>query len=279
MELHVVLPDADPHSLAVLAREAENLGYGGVWLPDHLLPPAPYGPVYGGVDDALVTLAHLAGATTRLVLGTSVLVLPLRNPFVVAKQSATLARLSGGRFVLGVGAGWERHEFDATGGDFATRGARTTSALRLIRHLHTTGGAPFDDPYYGFGGGVFAPVPGRPVPLLVGGVTDAALRRAAAVADWWQAVGLTPERFAERAARLKSLTERPIGLANRTVWADGQPVGDAAAEIAANEEAGADQVAVSLISAFRDTRTAVERMRELSAEPAVARYLATGDLR
>ncbi|GAB2902956.1 TIGR03619 family F420-dependent LLM class oxidoreductase [Streptomyces mayteni] len=274
MELHAVLPDADPHSLTVLAQEAERLGYGGVWLPDHLLPPVAYGPVYGGVDDPLITLAAVAAVTSRLTLGTSVLVLPLRNPFVVAKQAASLARLSRGRFVLGVGAGWERHEFDATGSDYRTRGARTTSALRLVRHLHTTGGAPFDDPHYGFAGGVFAPVPERPVPLLVGGVSDPALRRAAETADWWQAVRLDPAAFAAHVARLRSMTDRPIGVANRADWGDGQPVAEIVEELAANEAAGADQVAVSLIPTFAGLAPALGRLRQLAAEPSLTPYLA-----
>ncbi|TDC20449.1 TIGR03619 family F420-dependent LLM class oxidoreductase [Streptomyces sp. 8K308] len=273
MELHAVLPDADPNSLTALAREAERLGYGGVWLPDHLLPPEPYGPVYGGVDDPLIALAAMAAVTERLTLGTSVLVLPLRNPFVVAKQAASLARLSGGRFVLGVGAGWERHEFDATGSDYATRGARTTAALRLVRHLHTTGGAPFDDPHYGFAGGVFEPVPERPVPLLVGGVSDAALRRAARTADWWQGVRLTPEAFAAHVARLRGMTDRPIGVANRAVWGDDQPVAGIAEEIVANEAAGADQVAVSLVSSFTSVAQVADRLRTLAAEPSLAHYV------
>jgi len=137
VRLDVVLPneaaDADPRRLADLARQAEELGYDTAWLPDHLLPPAEYGPVYGGVYEPLVTMGWLAAATTRIRFGTSVLVLPLRSPFAVAKQAATLHRLSGGRVVLGVGIGWDEREFTAVGADFRTRAARTDEGLRLLR--------------------------------------------------------------------------------------------------------------------------------------------------
>ncbi|AQA09622.1 TIGR03619 family F420-dependent LLM class oxidoreductase [Streptomyces malaysiensis] len=280
MELHAVLPaeqaDADPRRLVELARSAEELGYGGVWLPDHLLPPKPFGAQYGGPHDALVTLAHLAAVTERIELGTSVLILPLRNPFVVAKQAATLAALSGDRFVLGVGAGWEKYEFDATGADFATRGARTTSALRLIRDLHTTGGAPFEDPHYGHPGGHFAPA--RPVPLLVGGTSDAALRRAAAVGDRWQAFALTPEAFAERAARLRELAGRPVGVEARIGMGDG-PAAEAVAATAATLDSwaavGAERLAVWFSG---EANSAGERMRALAARPEAAPYLAGSDV-
>ena len=109
MHLQVVLPnesiDVEPERIAGLARRAEQLGYGAVWLPDHLLPPADYGTTYGGVYEPLVTLSYIAASTTRIGLGTSVLLVALRNPFAVAKQAATLDRLSHGRLTLGVGLG------------------------------------------------------------------------------------------------------------------------------------------------------------------------------
>ncbi|MCZ0994832.1 LLM class flavin-dependent oxidoreductase [Streptomyces noursei] len=114
-------------------------------MPDHLLPPGPYGRPpegYGGVYEALTTLAYLAAATERITLGTSVLIAPLREPLLLARQSATLARLSGGRFVLGVGVGWHPYEFAAAGVGFGDRGARTDRTLRLVRHLHTERAGP-----------------------------------------------------------------------------------------------------------------------------------------
>ncbi|MEU2868899.1 TIGR03619 family F420-dependent LLM class oxidoreductase [Streptomyces olivoreticuli] len=248
MDLHVVLPDesaAMPVSqLVELSQEAESLGFAGVWLPDHLLPPAEYGPSYGGVYEPLMTLAHLAAVTTRVTLGTSVLVLPLRDPLLVAKQAATLAHLSDGRFVLGAGAGWEPYEFAAANSDFTDRGSRTTAALRLIRHLHTHGGGPYRDEHHSFDErAVFRPVPERPVPFLIGGNSDAALRRAARIGDMWQAVHLPPEEFAVRRDRLRELAGDRVSAGARDSWTDdGQPVEEVARRVHAWELAGAEHL-------------------------------------
>ncbi|MEU4890870.1 TIGR03619 family F420-dependent LLM class oxidoreductase [Streptomyces sp. NPDC044780] len=267
MELHVVLPDESPRmgprELTDLAQEAEALGYEGVWLPDHVLPPGPYGPDrYGGVYEPLIALASIAAVTRRITLGTSVLVLPLRDPLILARQTATLARMSGGRFVLGAGTGWERYEFDAAGADFAERGARTTSALRLIRHLHESGGGPYQDAFHSFDDrAVFQPVPERPVPFLIGGNSPAALRRTAEIGDWWQGVGLDPGEFAGHLARLRELSGgRRVHAGARIGWDDdGRDVRDVRAEIDAWAAAGADHLAVW----FGDAEGFGRRMRAL----------------
>ena len=143
LPLGVVLPneavDAEPREIARLARRAEALGYSSVWLPDHLLPPAPFGDVYGGVYEPLALLAHISALTERITLGTSVLILPLREPVLLAKQLATLERLAPGRVILGVGVGWDRHEFAALEVPFSERGARADELIQLIAHLHAAG--------------------------------------------------------------------------------------------------------------------------------------------
>ncbi|MGL5850991.1 MAG: LLM class flavin-dependent oxidoreductase, partial [Phycicoccus sp.] len=136
MELQVVLPDESPsmpaRTMVDLARLAEELGYTTAWLPDHIIPPSEYGATFGGVYEPLVTIGHLTAVTERLRFGTSLLIAPLRNPFVLAKQVATLQQLSGGRMVLGVGVGWSEPEFDAVGAEFARRGAATDETLALL---------------------------------------------------------------------------------------------------------------------------------------------------
>lgn len=272
MRLHVVLPDEsaamDVGTVAGLAREAEALGYAGVWLPDHLLPPGPYGVStgYGGVYEALTTLSYLAAVTERVTLGTSVLVAPLRDPLILARQTATLARLSGGRFVLGAGVGWERYEFAAAGADFAARGARTDSTLRVVRQLHTRGGGPYEDAFVSFDErAVFEPVPRTPVPFLIGGNSDAALRRAVEFGGYWQAVFLTPAEFAVRRKRIEELVREAepaggglrsvagggaargprVSAGARTDWdGPGRSAADVRAEVARWEAAGAADLAV-----------------------------------
>ncbi|MEU9322453.1 TIGR03619 family F420-dependent LLM class oxidoreductase [Streptomyces canus] len=250
MKLQVVLPNetagADPCQLAELARQAEDLGYDTAWLPDHLLPPGEYGPVYGGVLEPLVTLGWLAAATGRIRLGTSVLVLPLRSPFVVAKQVATLHSLSGGRLTMGVGIGWDEREFTALGADFGSRAARTDEAIALLRHLFEVGRGPFEGRWYGFEAGVFEPRPVGPVPVMTGGVTDAALRRAARCADVWQGVGLDPKAFGERLAYLRAhVGDRTVSPGTRLDWSAPNRTPDEAARIAeAFRGAGAEHLAV-----------------------------------
>ncbi|MFC8360506.1 TIGR03619 family F420-dependent LLM class oxidoreductase [Streptomyces griseorubiginosus] len=267
MKLQVVLPDetagADPRRLVDLARRAEDLGYDTAWLPDHVLPPDEYGPVHGGVFEPLVTLGWLAAATSRIRLGTSVLVLPLRSPFVVAKQAATLHALSAGRFTLGVGIGWDAREFTAVGADFDARAARTDEAIALLRHLFRVGRGPFEGRWYGFDAGVFEPRPAEgAVPVMTGGVSDAALRRAARYADVWQGVGLDPVAFGERLARLRARTgDRVVSPGTRLDWsAPGRTAGEAAGTAEAFRAAGAEHLAVH----FGDPDTYADRMTDFA---------------
>ncbi|AXB44907.1 LLM class F420-dependent oxidoreductase [Amycolatopsis albispora] len=221
MDLQVVLPNESPEMPAdrpaQIAVAAEELGYHTAWLPDHVLPPEEYGSFYGGVYEPLITLSGIAARTSRIRLGTSVLVLPLRDPFSLAKQVATLDRLSGERLTLGLGVGWDKKEFENVGSDFRTRGARTDEAIDLMRALFA-GQRSFDGKYYGFDGGVFEPRPRGNVRLMVGGISDAALRRATRVADEWQSVAADPAEFAAQVARLRTFADRPIRVGTRISW-------------------------------------------------------------
>ncbi len=249
MELQVVLPDESPsmpaHALVDVARAAEDLGYTTAWLPDHVLPPGEYGATFGGVYEPLVTIGYLAAFTERLRLGTSVLVAPLRDPFVLAKQVATLHALSGGRVILGLGVGWNEQEFAALGADYAHRGAVTDDVLTLLHHLFSGGTAPYRGRRFSYEQGVFAPVPDGTVPLMVGGNSDAALRRAARHGDIWQGIPSDPGAFAERVRTLTGLAAgREVVPALRIRWDGTVPVERVADDIAAYRDAGAAQVAV-----------------------------------
>ncbi len=229
-------------TLGALARTAERLGYHTAWLPDHILPPEAYGPVFGGVYEPLVTIGFLAAVTERLRFGTSVLVAPLRNPFVLAKQVATLARLSGDRVTLGLGVGWNRPEFEAVGAHYGRRGEITDHTLELLAHLFSGSAAPYRGPGFGYDRGVFEPVPAA-VPIMIGGNSPAALRRAARWADSWQAVSLTPAEFAERAAPLAA-GARPVVPTVRIGWPEGASADDVADTARSYTAVGARRVAV-----------------------------------
>ncbi|TCC47845.1 TIGR03619 family F420-dependent LLM class oxidoreductase [Kribbella capetownensis] len=251
VELQVVLPDESatmpPERLVELAKAAEELGYGTAWLPDHILPPGEFGSEYGGVYEPLVTIGYLAARTTRIRFGTSVMILPLRNPYVVAKQAATLHRLSGERVVLGVGVGWTEKEFAAVGAPFRERGRRTDESLEIIRGLFAG-----EDR-----GGVFEPKPRAPLPIMVGGDSAPALRRAARFGEEWQALGLDAPSFAAAVAKLRAQTDRHVTVGSRLHWYGPDSEFDDAVRLGAElTAAGAETLAVF----FGDPEHTVDRM-------------------
>jgi probable F420-dependent oxidoreductase len=237
MRLHAYLPcetaDADPNDAADLAVLAEELGYEGVWLPDHPLPYYEFGGFFGGVFEPLVMLANIAARTTRVTLGTGAIIPAMRNPFVVAKQVATLDCLSNGRLSLGIGIGIVKQEFENLGADFSTRGARTDEIIRLFRHLFEVRRGPFDGRYYPLGdAAVFEPRPtqGADIPVWIGGRTEAAWRRAARLGDGWLCAMTEPGDFAESVKKMRDLAERPVKAGARIQWEDPEPTVDQAIE-------------------------------------------------
>lgn len=265
MDLQIVLPDESPsmpvRALVQIAQAAEALGYSTAWLPDHLLPPEDYGATFGGALEPLVTLGHLTAVTERVRLGTSVLIAPLRDPFLLAKQVATLDRLSDGRVTLGVGVGWSIEEFEALDVDFSARGAITDDVLALLRHLLGGGTAPYSARRFSYERGVFAPVPKRPIPVMVGGGSDAALRRAARYADSWQGLPSGPETFAAQARRVRDLAgPRHVGVTVRIQWDGTTPLAHAVEQVKGYTQAGADAVAVH----FGDQGGTIDRLTSLA---------------
>ncbi len=183
---------ASPEAAARVARAAESAGFESVWtgehvvLPDPQAPPSPVPPSHPMLDPA-VALAFLAAATSRIRLGTGIIILPQRNPVVLAKELASLDVLSGGRLVFGLGAGYLRPEFDAVGARFEDRGARTDEYIDAIRALWTQPSPRFTGRTVRFSGIDAQP---RPVqkphpPIIVGGHSASAFRRAVARGNGW----------------------------------------------------------------------------------------------
>lgn len=262
MELHVVLPSETDQmpvgKLAELSMLAEESGFAGVWLPDHILLPGGHTGDLGGVYEPLVTLAHIAAVTQRITLGTSVLVAALRNPFVLARQVATLSALSNNRFILGIGAGWDETEFREVGADFARRGKTTDEAIRLLHHLTENGHGPYEDGPIQFIEGVFAPVLGRRVPIHIGGVSMPAYRRAAALGDGWQGLDPDPAAFVESVAAIRSMTDRPVVMGTRDSWTEQSgSLEQTVANARRLREAGADYLAIW----FGEWESFADRMR------------------
>lgn len=240
------------------AVAAEEAGVHTVWVNERLTTPEGRGwsPEDGGRWlDPLATLAFVAGATTRLHLGTGVVIVPYRHPIHLLKQVATLQDLSGGRLRLGVGAGWSKDEFAALDVPHEERGARTDRALQLLRANMS------QDVVEGL------PLLPRPtgVPIYVGGHSEAALKRAARFGDGWIAAGLGPEDLREPLQRLRGLADRPLEVvAMKTL-----PLEDPDAALAYAEgfrALGVDEVVhADAYGTVDDYRRRLDRLRALQA--------------
>lgn len=197
-------PPSPEHILGVV-RAAEDAGFTSVWSTDHILVGSAF-PRYGTVYESLATLAWLAGKTERLQLGTSILVLPMRNAILAAKQIATLDSLSEGRVIVGVGAGWNEDEYRMLGADFKRRGRVLDESIRAMRTLWTEERPTFSGDVYQFADTLFYPKPVQTAgpPVWVGGNSDAALRRTALLGDAWHADEVPPDEFGRRLASLNA---------------------------------------------------------------------------
>lgn len=228
MKIGVHLPHVGPlatrEGVGRFAREAEAAGFDSLWVSDHVViprrmsvpyPQSPDGrfpvPPEAPFLEAIATLLFVAGCTERIALGTSVCIVPWRNPVLLAKQLATLDVLSGGRLIVGVGAGWFPEEFDALAVPYAQRGARTDEYLRVMLALWTNDKAAFSGRYYRIADVGFAPRPLQQPhpPVWVGGDSAGALRRAGRFGQAWHApAGHTADELAAGLATARRQAER-----------------------------------------------------------------------
>ena len=179
---------------ADVARAAEEFGYEGLALADHVVVPETFASVHPSGEtpftaetpfpDTFTTMTAMAAATTRLRFMSYVYILPMRDPYGVAKQVGTAAILSDYRMVLGTGVGWLAEEFEQQGQDFSTRGARTDEALAILRDFWDDGWAEHHGRFYDLPRSGMFPVPAGPIPVWVGGKSDAALARAVRQDGW-----------------------------------------------------------------------------------------------
>ena len=197
---------ADVQALVGLAERAEGLGFDSVWTHDHVFNVGHVFERIGGKPyyEPLTLLSFVAARTRRIRLGTSVLVLPYHNPIRLAKTAATLDVLSGGRLILGVGVGAIENEMEAMGTPFKERGAFTDEAITVLRTLWNEEDPRFVGTYSRFAGMKFSPKPlQKPIPVVIGGVSRPAIRRAARLGDGWQPLGLSPDALGPGIAALR----------------------------------------------------------------------------
>ena len=201
MEFGIIFANTGPFSngpaAAEMARAAEDVGFESLWTVEHVVVPSGYesqypydpsgkmpGPEESPIPDPLVWLSYVGGATSTIRLATGILILPQRNPIVLAKEVATLDHLTGGRLELGVGVGWLEEEFDAIGVPFSERGKRTDQHIEAMRALWSDTKATYHGDFISFDDCISLPQPvDGSVPVHVGGHTDIAARRAGRLGD------------------------------------------------------------------------------------------------
>jgi len=203
-----------PDQFIQVAELAEQLGWEGIAVADHLVVPQGFTSMHpsgeqmvlesSGFPDPFTSVAAMAAATTRLKFMSYVYILPMRDPFSAAKQVGTASMLSRGRVVLGVGAGWLREEFEALGQDFSTRGRRMDEMLHVMRDFWDDGWAEHHGEFFDFPRCSMLPAPGARIPVWVGGKSDVALRRAIRN-DGWLGMNYGLEEIDTLLARLASL--------------------------------------------------------------------------
>lgn len=212
----------DAESIKVLATNAERLGFATLWAPEHVVlvegyksryPYSQSGEVMGRLDSPLLSpwvgLAYAAAFTSRVRLATGVCLVPEHNPLTLAKEIATVDHLSGGRVVLGIGIGWLEEEFQAMGIPWERRADRTRDYIAAMRRLWGDEVSAFSGEFARFANvrSFPKPVASERLPVVVGGNTLPALRRAAEYGNGWFGLNLTPEQTAEKLNRLRELLE------------------------------------------------------------------------
>ena len=220
----------------------------------------------GSGMDGLITLAALSGLEPRLGIHVGVYLLPLRHPMVAARQIATLAEAAPGRLTVGVGVGGDdRREVEVCDVDPATRGRRTDVALGLVRALLEGRTVDGDGEFFQFRGGLIRPVPDPPVPLVVGGRSDAALGRAGRLGDGWLAAWCSPRRFAEGVARVEA-----VGAGREVDWRHGLQLW---VGVGASAEEGRSHVAETMERFYRMSFEPFERYTPCGSAAEIADFL------
>ena len=252
MKIGICIPNhygvEDVQSVFQMATRAEELGFDSIWVSEHIfnvsyvfdrLGDRPY-------YEPLTILSYLAATTKRVGLGTSVLVLPYHNPIRLAKVAATLDVISEGRLMLGVGVGVIEEELEAMGSTFRERGAITDEAIAVMKELWTQETPSYQGKYHSFEGMKFSPKPlQKPhIPLLVGGSSPGAIRRAARVGDGWHPSNFSPEELGERLDHLREqaravgrdLSEIPVSIRLDMAVPTGEGSGDSRARYSLGAE-------------------------------------------
>ena len=263
----------DVQDVLSLARRVEELGFDSVWASEHVFNTSY---VYDRIGnrpyyEPLAVLSYVAATTSRVLLGTSVLVIPYHNPIKLAKTAATLDVMSGGRLVLGIGVGVIEQEMEAMGVPFAERGAFTDEAIAVMKELWSQEDPSFQGRFSSFSGMKFSPKPVQQptIPLVIGGTSRAAIRRAARSGNGWHPTAMPPEELSQAMRYLQERTAAagrdpsevpvsisiPMGEGREGRFSLGNDPAEIAQKARAFEELGVRRIVVS-----PNTRNAAEML-------------------
>ena len=262
-------PYAQPDGAIAFAHACEAAGFESLWTVEHVVVPAGYestypysptgkmpGPENSPIPDPLIWLAFVAAATSSIRLATGILILPERNPVVLAKELSTLDQLSGGRMDLGIGVGWLREEFDALGIPFEGRGKRTDDYIGAMRALWTQDVATFDSEHASFERCILSPRPvDGTVPIHIGGHTEPAARRAGRLGDGFFPGSGTHEELAHLLDLMRTTAKehgRDPDAIEVSSGGNGAIGGGALDEVKALADLGVDRVMVPSFIFFGD---------------------------
>ena len=268
---------ADP---AIVAKKAEDLGFASIWAPEHPVlpvhttvgyPAAPDQPIprtVGIISDPFVALARASATTTKIKLGTGICLVPERNPLLLAKEIATLDHYSGGRFLFGIGAGWQKEETEIMGGDFPRRWTQTRDSILAMKELWTTDESEYHGKYYDFPAVKCFPKPAQKPhpPVLLGGSAKNVFKRTVEWGDGWMPVSVSPKTIKQGRETLNELaTAAGRDPASISVMAFGQPGQLRKKEnFEGLEEAGAEH-AIIWLNKFNEAEV-IDELETLAAE-------------
>jgi probable F420-dependent oxidoreductase len=274
-------PSTNPQWLRTVATNAERLGFATIWAPEHVVLVEEYtsrypytsgefpGPANAPIADPFPTLAYVAACTSTIRLATGICIVPEHNPVVLAKTIATVDRLSGGRFILGVGIGWLAEEFQALGIPFERRAQRTRDYIDAMRKLWTEERTTHRGEFVNFTN-VFSnpkPVNARGVPVWFGGESAPALRRVAEYGDGWLGFKLSPEGAAAKIRRIEELL-KSYGRKRSDVYLTASPYTDPIKpdDLKRYRDAGVEEVALLITQRTRIEQEVVACLEQMARE-------------
>ena len=283
MEFGVALPNfnfgANPSSehIVGVAEVAEECGYISVMTSDHILVGTEY-PRYGNLYESLITLTWIAARTTTIQVGTSILVLPMRNALLAAKQLATLDAFSGGRVIVGVGIGWNEQEYGFVGAPFRHRGRLLDESICVLRNLWNEERPVFRGDFYEYDESLCDPKPVRAggLPIWVGGNSEAAIKRAAAIGDAWHGDEVMPDDFERGIDQMRTLArengrEAPAATVRFTVdLFEAVGIRRASAGVAGHYMGEESEIGMS--GSFEQIRDFLRRYRDLGTTDFICQF-------